>query len=542
LASFLSKRLDVDLRFDAVPKRARAADDAPLLDLHTLAHAARSPRQLLRLLRNERYGEVHVREGELPLSALQAACLVFTASVPAHRFVVDGRELSRPSFLLRALLKSAVAVPSEMLRSAVLARRVSRASRRHVELPRFASAARTALYVRVDPSLNWMSVQVGGAATHTTGVINGLIDNDVAVNVLAAEQPRATERARFVRVPARRMLHLIPGLAYTEYTEAIVRAGANFSADFVYQRSRLGSDAGLDLANRLGVPLVLEFNSSELWTERHWSGGRMPLRRAFGRLERRNLRDASLIVVVSNALRNSVVAEGTASERVLVNPNGVDIDELEPLRRKTAAQWRVHAGLPDEPSVGFVGTFGRWHGVKLLPALADAVPDCRWILIGDGPLFAEVRSDVTRRGLDDRVLMTGVVDRPRALELLACCDVCVSPHVPNPDGTPFFGSPTKLFEYMGLRRPIVASDLDQIGEILTHEETALLCTPGDVEELAAAVRRLLSDAGLRERLADAAFKLAVSQYTWKAHVRRIIEALTAGGEPFKQGSIGTVEG
>ena len=56
----------------------------------------------------------------------------------------------------------------------------------------------------------------------------------------------------------------------------------------------------------------------------------------------------------------------------------------------------------------------------------------------------------------------------RAPSYLAACDILASPHVPNADGTPFFGSPTKLFEYMAMGKCIVASDLDQVGEILEH--------------------------------------------------------------------------
>lgn len=524
-------RLDVDLRFDAVPERALGPGRSNALDLHTLAAAVRSPRALRALLRDRQYEEVRVRKGELPLSALQAACLMFLAAVPARRFVIDGRDLGRFAFGVRAAARAAVAVPSELVRSAVLARRVVRASRRRVKLPERAAATRKALYLRVDPTLKWMGTQVGGAATHTSGVINGLLDNGVEIDVLAAEQPVSTERARFVRVPVKRMLHLISGLTYTEYTEALVRAGADRPADFVYQRYQLGSDVGLALAERLKVPLVLEFNGSELWVQRHWNAGQMRLAGPFGRLERRNLVDASLVVVVSEALRNTVLGEGAAPERVLVNPNGVDVDSLAPYRDAAPSEWRSRTGLPDEPTVGFIGTFGLWHGVKLLPALADAVPGSRWVIIGDGDLFEEVRAGIQARGLDARVWMTGVLDRPRALELLACCDVCVSPHVPNPDGTPFFGSPTKVFEYMGLRRPIVASDLDQIGEVLEHDRTALLCTPGDVDEAAAAIRRLLADSPLRERLAAAAFELAAAQYTWTAHARRILDALTAAQKP-----------
>ena len=86
----------------------------------------------------------------------------------------------------------------------------------------------------------------------------------------------------------------------------------------------------------------------------------------------------------------------------------------------------------------------------MIEALYERQPDARWIVIGDGGLRAEVEQELGERGVAALVELTGLVDHDHALALLAGCDVCVSPHVPNPDGTPFFGSPTKLFEYMGL--------------------------------------------------------------------------------------------
>jgi glycosyltransferase involved in cell wall biosynthesis len=358
-------------------------------------------------------------------------------------------------------------------------------------------------------------------------VINGLLDNGVAVEVLAAEQPAGTERARFRSVPVKRILHLVGPLTNTVYADAVTGAAEGVSADFVYERYQVGSAAGRTVAARLGVPLVLEYNGSELWISRHWGRGASRLEGRLAKLERRTLLDASLLVVVSDVLRDAVVEEGVPPERVLVNPNGVDVDTLAPYRTGSPSDRRAGAGLPEAPTIGFVGTFGLWHGVKLLPALVDAVPESRWVIVGDGALFVDVREEMDERGLGDRVLMTGIVERPRALELLACCDVCVSPHVPNPDGTPFFGSPTKLFEYMGLAKPIVASNLGQIGEVLEHERTALLCEPGNVDEAAAAVRRLLSDAELRGRLGAAALDVAEREHTWAAHVRRILDALTS---------------
>jgi len=162
----------------------------------------------------------------------------------------------------------------------------------------------------------------------------------------------------------------------------------------------------------------------------------------------------------------------------------------------------------------------------MMTAVAEKRPDARWIVVGDGALFDEVRAEIGRRDLLGRVELTGVVPHERAVELLAGCDVCVSPHVPNPDGTRFFGSPTKLFEYMGLARAIVASDLEQIGEVIEHERTGLLCPPGDAEPAAQAVLRLLGDAALRDRLGAAALAEAEARYSWDAHAQRILDAAT----------------
>jgi len=103
----------------------------------------------------------------------------------------------------------------------------------------------------------------------------------------------------------------------------------------------------------------------------------------------------------------------------------------------------------------------------------------------------------------------------------------VSPHVPNADGSPFFGSPTKLFEYMAMGKGIVASNLDQIGDVLRHGETAWLVPPGDTGALAAGLYRLVTDPVLRSTLGAAARQEVLAHHTWRAHVRRTLDALAA---------------
>ncbi len=96
--------------------------------------------------------------------------------------------------------------------------------------------------------------------------------------------------------------------------------------------------------------------------------------------------------------------------------------------------------------------------------------------------------------------------------------------MPNADGTPFFGSPTKLFEYMASGKPIVASDLDQIGDVL-RDGAGLLVRPGDAADLAQGLRVVVDDPDLRSRLGTVARTRAVERYTWRHHTQAVLDAL-----------------
>lgn len=524
-------RLTIDLRFSAPPVPASA--DLRVVTLAQLATSIRRPRALYELLRGERWDRVDVLEDAEWRSGVQAGGLGLAGLARTARFVhrrgADEDDLAPARFLGRGAVATLVAAPQELLATARLARRARRAAATDFALPAPTGRPRSVAYLRSEPTLRWMGLHVGGAATHTSGVVNGLVANGIDTRVFAAEQPAGTVGVSFTAVAPRRLLQLVAWLTLVDYSTAQVEAAAASRADVVYQRYALGSYAGLALARRLGVPLVLEFNGSEIWAHHHWGSGGQPLERDLAALERRNLTDATLIVVVSKVLRDQLVEQGIDARRVLVNPNGVDVDRLQRVREQEPAEWRRRLGRPEAPTVGFIGTFGLWHGVKLLPELIarvrDRHPDTRWHLVGDGPLRPEVLAELERRGLADRVLAPGLLEHGAATELLAACDAFVSPHVPNPDGTPFFGSPTKLFEYMGLGRAIVASDLDQIGEVLEHERSALLAEPGDAAAAAAGVCRLLEDPDLRARLAGAALADAYNEYSWTAHVERILDAV-----------------
>jgi glycosyltransferase involved in cell wall biosynthesis len=392
----------------------------------------------------------------------------------------------------------------------------------------------TPLYLRTDLSFG---VRAGGSVGHIAGVINEL-GRELGPPVLLTTDPVPTVRpdvdVRHVPVPERFWnFRELPSLVLNDVVDAeAAQVAVNRRLGLVYQRYSLNNYAGLRVARRAGVPFVLEYNGSEIWMSRHWH---RPLKyeALAERIELLNINHADLVVVVSGAMRDELVARGAFRERILVNANAVDPERYRPDIDGAAIRHRYN--LEGQTVVGFIGTYQPWHGAEPLarafailmrdrPELRDRV---RLLMVGTGPSLATVKQIIRAASLDDLVRYTGLVAQEDGPQHLAACDILASPHVPNPDGTPFFGSPTKVFEYMAMGRGIVASDLDQIGEVLRHRETAWLVPPDDPDGLARGLARLVDDPALRASLGEAARRDALANHTWRAHVRRTIAALEA---------------
>ena len=378
----------------------------------------------------------------------------------------------------------------------------------------------------------WFGVKAGGSIAHVAGVANALVDRGYELVLATAPDPVGVTEAATVR-PLR------PPRTYGLPVESnLYRFGRTVDRQlrglprpsFVYQRHSIGSYAGAVVARRTGVPLVLEYNGSEVWVARHW--GR-PLR--YERLaldaEAASLHHASLVVTVSRTLADELVERGVERDRVVWHSNGVDADRFDPagfsVEERRALRGRY--GIPDDAVlVTFIGTFGQWHGVDVLARTIRREAEwarrigVRFLLVGDGLKMPEVRAEL--EGLADVAVLAGLVPQDDAPLYLAASDVLVSPHVPNADGSPFFGSPTKLFEYMAAGKAIVASDLDQSGDVL-RDGLAILVRPGDEADLARGLHEAAESPSLREELGARARARVLERHTWGHHVDAVLEAL-----------------
>lgn len=369
----------------------------------------------------------------------------------------------------------------------------------------------------------------GGALTHVTGFLSGLAQEGARARVLSGQPVPTT--CDVDQIPGSTRLHLFREAATLAYNLSFIARATKLLTRkrprLLYQRHGRFLFAGAVLSRLIGVPLVLEYNASEEWMAKYWDPARFT---SWLRLcEKVSVRAASFIVVVSRPLKQQLMEAGIGAERILVNPNAVDPEWFHPDCGGFAL--RQQLGLAAEDIVVcFVGTFSYWHGVGVLEQAIGSLLDqpeavsarLKFLLVGDGLLAARLRQALEPHERGGRVIFTGAIPHQSVRAYLDAADILVSPHVPMPGGIAFFGSPTKLFEYMAMGKAITASALNQIADLLEHGKTAWLVTPGDAQELGEAIQRLAADPQLRIKLGRNARESILARHTWRRNAARVL--------------------
>ena len=397
------------------------------------------------------------------------------------------------------------------------------------------------LYLRTLFALN---LKAGGSVGHTAGVINSLSRK---VNLVVYSNDKLPGVSHPINIIKPWISRIFPGLILELLCnlQFFLKVDVHsINPDAIYQRHSFGSFIGAYFAKKHNIPFVLEFNSSEYWKLHNWiiksTGIKSNLIRVYNSIfqlkivkliEDYNLATASEIVVVSNVLKDDLIRRGILPEKIIVNPNGIDLEKFHP--GVASDEFKSSLNLNGKKIIGFIGTFGQWHGVE---ELAHAIvsfyaqnksykESVRFLLVGNGLLFPNVKEILVKGGCSDYVIMPGIIPQEDAPKYLDICDIFVSPHIPNPDGSRFFGSPTKLFEYMAMEKGIIASRLEQIAEILEDGSTAKLVEPGNIDELVDSFNYLLQNHDLAAQMGKKARCVVASHHTWDIHVEKILRNL-----------------
>jgi glycosyltransferase involved in cell wall biosynthesis len=372
------------------------------------------------------------------------------------------------------------------------------------------------------------ATNIGGSASHSVGIVRAF--GDLGYNVRVISRPPAPEfNHRKVTVtivpyrPTTLKVHPLSDLEnHLRFLWQSWRLLVRSPPHGVYQRHTRFDPSGSILALLLGRPLILEHEGSEELMAA--SGDPTPCLRTLRACERLNHRVASMVVAVSEEVRADLVQRrGVPGEKIIVCPSGVDSTRFAP--GSGGQQRREELGIPTNTTVvGFSGTFAPWHGTETLAEAILQLPaeaDLCFLFIGDGE--GRTRIQLQLAEARQMCVFVGLVSLGEMPSYLDACDVLVCPTTPMPGSTEFFGSPTKLFEYMAAEKPIIASNIGQIATVIRHDENGLLIPARDPTALAEAIFRLLRDAELRMRLGRAAREDVARKYGWTRNAKMITE-------------------
>lgn len=467
---------------------------------------------------------------------LSLTFLILKSYAKKDVFIIDEKSINRKKVTIRLILrhffKNLISLISRFLVINKVWKRVQALNLINKNNSNFIiDYNKSPFYLRTDL---WFGVKSGGSVGHIAGVLNNLENHFKGIPIFYSTDaiPTVNQNVNFNL--------LTPNCDYWDFDEIPTIASnltfienlKNFDFNrisLIYQRYSINNFLGVEIALKYNLPLIIEFNGSEVWISKNW-GKALKYESLSKKIELMVLNKADLIIVVSSPIKSDLVKLGINSEKILINPNGVDPDVYKP---KANSILKKKLGIDNKIVIGFIGTFGPWHGaenlaeafVVLLRKYPNLNNNVHLLMIGDGVRMTNVKEIIDSNELSLNTTFTGVIPQIEGPNYLDCCDIYVSPHVPNADGTAFFGSPTKLFEYMSMGKGIVASNLDQIGEILVDKKTALLVKPGDVIELSNSLYELIINKELRDRLGMQARSEIINNYSWKNHTNKIFNRL-----------------
>jgi glycosyltransferase involved in cell wall biosynthesis len=249
------------------------------------------------------------------------------------------------------------------------------------------------------------------------------------------------------------------------------------------------------------------------------------------------------IVAITQGLKDDLIKLGVEENKIIVAPDGVDLKNYElrimnypPERPPTQQDYsrtksfsrvgelREKYSLPiDKKIVMYTGHLYDWKGAQTLAESAEFLDNDTVIVFVGGTDFDlnNFRNKNKELIENNKILMLGQKSPKEIPEFLSIADCLILPNSAKESKSEKWTSPLKMFEYMASGKPIVASDLSSIREVL-NENNAILVEPDNPEKLTQGIKRILSDKILSEKLSTQA-KEDVKNYTWQKRAEKIIE-------------------
>ena len=290
-----------------------------------------------------------------------------------------------------------------------------------------------------------------------------------------------------------------------------------FDALHIHDLYLLGG--GLRAGRALGVPVVADLHENWVEALQHYAWStRFPGKLVVSiptweRVERAWVQAADRLVVPIEEAADRYAALGVPRDRIAIVPNTVDLTSFDAY----ASDPEAAAAVQGPFTLVYTGHIDAHRGLDVviegMPALIEAVPDARLVVVGSGITVPEHKARVAELGLGDRVAFVGRVPQPAVKSYLAAASVALVPHrkTPHTDHT----IPHKLFHAMRVGTPVVVSDCVPLERIVEAEGCGSVFRSGDPADFARAAAAL-ADSEVRREMGERGREAVQARYNWDA--------------------------
>ncbi len=364
-----------------------------------------------------------------------------------------------------------------------------------------------------------------GASTHILHNIRGLVNSQFDIHLLTPNDgllpnEDVIEGARVTRIPQDITQNFLARAAHFG-TAVQSHLALHPEYDVIHYRNIWD---GLFIAQNkkhFGYKTLFEVNGlPSIELKYHYPGIDSGLLSKIKEQEIATLHLSDAIICPSNVTRDYIASLGLDRKTVAVIPNGVSPSDFSP-SPLPGREGRV-------PVLLYIGTLADWQGlevvIKSLPKILERQP-VRLQIVGRGRSRQRkvLAKQIRKLGIEEHVTVQPAVPHHEVPALIAGADICIAPLGLNDRNVTQGACPIKLLEYMAAGRPLVASNMPIVRELVREDMDALLFSPNDAEDLARQILALLSDMELSKRLAESASERALTKFTWHESQKKLVK-------------------
>jgi len=364
-----------------------------------------------------------------------------------------------------------------------------------------------------------------GASTHILHNIRGLVNSGFDVHLIT---PNDGVLPTEDMIEGARVTRITQDLTQNFLARAIHFGRAIFTHlilhpeyDAVHYRNIWDGLSVVQNKKRFGYKTLFEVNGlPSIELKYHYPGLDSELLAKIKEQEIATLHLSDAIICPSNVTRDYIASLGLSRNLITVIPNGVSPSDFttSPLPSR---EGRV-------PVLLYIGTLADWQGlevvIKALPRILERQP-VQLKIVGRGRSRQRkmLMKQIRRLGVEGSVSVQPAVPHHEVPALIAESDICLAPLGLNDRNVTQGACPIKVLEYMASSRPLIASNMPIVRELVREDVDGLLFSPNDPDDLAYKVLILLNDRDLVKRLADSATERVLKRFTWHEAQKKLLK-------------------